>query len=279
MKRSELIRGELLLEVAGRPGPPPLHWQSAGDGRLLLRQGGRPVLAARVPAGHGDTAIRRHSGFRSPFPPVRAAAMRGGANWLHQYARWLDSSAHGPLHDGRWTLARRSFPPYVWTADLVEEWPTAHFDDADGWNGVLPLRPLPPLDAPRVKAYRKAARDGTLAPVLLWWAEFLDGWLLLDGHDRAAAALAEGAEPPCLVLARATGAARLAADLGAMTAYHEQLTERLAAAGESHQLDAVVRGFGRAAAAMPGDPGPTRTWPLPGGPEAWEALMLECPGE
>ncbi len=47
-----------------------------------------------------------------------------------------------------------------------------------------------------MKAYRKHVRDGTLAPVLLWWVPFLDGWLILDGHDRAVAALAETAPRP-----------------------------------------------------------------------------------
>ncbi|MGB8939405.1 MAG: hypothetical protein WCD21_04060 [Streptomyces sp.] len=41
---------------------------------------------------------------------------------------------------------------------------------------------MPRADDPRVKAYRKQARDGTLPPVLLWWVSGLDCHLVLDGH-------------------------------------------------------------------------------------------------
>lgn len=103
------------------------------------------------------------------------------------------------------------------------------------------LRPLSAEDAPRVRAHRTHARDGTLAPVLLWWVTALDGWLLLDGHDRAVAALAEGRTPPCVVLTRVPDE-------------------------EDWRREAR-----------------TRSWPLPGGVSAWEALaaaaMFQFPGD
>ncbi|MYX98297.1 hypothetical protein GT045_26700 [Streptomyces sp. SID486] len=41
-----------------------------------------------------------------------------------------------------------------------------------------------------------------LPPVLLWWASGLDCHLVLDGHARLAAAIAESLEPPLLQLHR-----------------------------------------------------------------------------
>ncbi|KUN25961.1 hypothetical protein AQJ11_18565 [Streptomyces corchorusii] len=77
--------------------------------------------------------------------------------------------------------------------------------------------------------------------MLLWWVTALDGWLLLDGHDRAVAALAEGRTPPCVVLTR--------------------LPDE-----EDWRREAR-----------------TRSWPLPGGVSAWEALaaaaMFQFPGD
>ncbi|MDX3235410.1 hypothetical protein PV392_06910 [Streptomyces sp. ME03-5709C] len=67
---------------------------------------------------------------------------------------------------------------------------------------ILPLRPMPGADDSRVKAYRKQAREGTLPPVLLWWVSGLDCHLILDGHARLAAAIAESVEPPLLQLHR-----------------------------------------------------------------------------
>ncbi|MEU8780324.1 hypothetical protein [Streptomyces sp. NPDC048637] len=67
---------------------------------------------------------------------------------------------------------------------------------------ILPLRPMPDADDSRVKAYRKQALDGTLPPVLLWWVSGLDCHLILDGHARFAAAIAESTEPGLLELHR-----------------------------------------------------------------------------
>ncbi|MBX3249991.1 MAG: hypothetical protein KF901_22630 [Myxococcales bacterium] len=52
-----------------------------------------------------------------------------------------------------------------------------------------------------MRSWRKHAREGTLPPVLL---TYVTGWcthLLLDGHDRLVAALAEGVLPRVAMLA------------------------------------------------------------------------------
>ncbi|UQA92281.1 hypothetical protein [Streptomyces halobius] len=64
------------------------------------------------------------------------------------------------------------------------------------------MRPLSAPDAPRVKAHRRQHHEGILPPALLWWVGGLDSLVLLDGHDRLAAALAEGGRPAALALAR-----------------------------------------------------------------------------
>lgn len=240
--RELLPGGGLVLAVPeGRPGPPPLRFERATDRGWVLRQGGRPLVRARS-EGDGccrDLRLRRLPGHRSPLPPLTAAATRAGADWPHRYAGWLEETGHGPLHHGRWLLTpRTTFAPGIWEEDLVRDWPDATLEllCGGGWHGVLPLRRIPAPDAPRVKAYRKHAREGTLAPVLLWWVSFLDGWLLLDGHDRAAAALAEGARPACVELVRVPGDADWRATAAAVTEAHEERAARLTAR-ERHALD------------------------------------------
>lgn len=264
----------LVLDVRDRPGPPPLRFETADGGRLVLRQSGRLLLLGREEEGgcsHEGLYVHRHPGYRSPLPPARAARTRDPGTWVHAYARRLEETPEGPLHDGRWQLLRRHhFPPYVWRTDFERGWPGCHLRwCGDGWQGVVPLRPLSPPDAPRVKAYRRQAREGTLAPVLLWWVTPLDGWLLLDGHDRAVAALLEGGTPPCVVLSRLPDEHEWRREAAHLTAAWTEdgtpLTERHATV----------------LASLPYETAPTRTWPLPGGRPAWDDLaprsMLQCP--
>jgi hypothetical protein len=57
------------------------------------------------------------------------------------------------------------------------------------WSQVLALRPLAGAEAARVKAYRRLVRERTLPPLLVWYVSGLGCYLLVDGHDRLAAAL------------------------------------------------------------------------------------------
>ncbi|MCL8010355.1 hypothetical protein [Streptomyces sp. AS02] len=98
--------GGLVLAVSGRPAPPPLRFETADAGRLLLRQGERPLLLGRAD-GTGcckDLAMHRLDGHRSPLPPLRSGAMRERADWTHQYSRWPEEAEDGPLYDGRWLV-------------------------------------------------------------------------------------------------------------------------------------------------------------------------------
>ena len=277
-----------MLTVTGRPGPSPLRFETAAGGRLLLRQGGRPLLLGREEEGgcsHEGLFVHRLDGFRSPLPRIRSDLMRNPGNWAHQYASWLEKAKEGPLHDARWHLReRRKFPAYVWWGDFMRDWPACHLDwCAGGWEGVVPLRPLSPTDAPRVKAYRKHAREDTLAPVLLWRVTPFDGWALLDGHDRAVAALAEGRTPPCLVLYRVPDDEDWRRTADELTEAHELRVRQFAEHPETpeRQRALLETAYETTMSSLPYDEAPTHTWPLPGGAPAWDDLaaraVFECP--
>ncbi|MER6027903.1 hypothetical protein [Streptomyces sp. NPDC001851] len=280
-RREPLGAGRLVLEVADRAAP-ALRFEATEDGRRrMLRQGARPVLLGGL-TGDGcchDLHLHRLHGYRPVLPPLRSAGMRAAVNWPHRYATWLTEAEGTPLYDGRWELAlRATLPPYVWTSDFVRDWPGGSLElyCGGGWQGVLPLRELAPPDAPRVKAYRKHVREGTLAPVLLWWVPFLDGWVILDGHDRVVAALAEERTPECVVLTRLLDEERWRRDARAMTEGHRRHLDRLAAHPATPALErqrtAVQQGYGDALAGLPYEPSAIRTWPVPGGAPAWDAL-------
>ncbi|WP_306337998.1 hypothetical protein [Streptomyces sp. KL118A] len=267
--REPLPGGGLVLTVPdaepdGVPhAVPSLRFERATGRDWTLLQGDRPLIRARS-EGDGccrDLHLHRLPGHRSPLPPLAAAMMRAGGDWVHRYARWLeDAKGYGPLHHGRWRLSpRTTFAPGIWSCDLVQDWPDATLEllCGGGWHGVLPLRPLPAPDAPRVKAQRKHAREGTLAPVLLWWVSFLDGWLLLDGHDRAAAALAEGTPPACVELVRVPDEADWRATAEQITESHRDMMARLAAHPASphiaRQRQALERGYADVISTLPYD--------------------------
>lgn len=289
-RRELLGPGRLVLHVQDRPAPPALRFETAGDGRILLRQGERPVLLGRS-VGEGccpELYLHRLDGYRSPLPPVRSAAMRSPVNWPHQYARWLEEADGTPFGGGRWELAtRRVFEPGVWTEDFLRDWPGGRLElfCGGGWHGVLPLRRLSSPDAGRVKAYRKHAREGTLAPVLLWWVTFLDGWVILDGHDRALAALAEGRTPECLELSQVPDEAEWRRVAAEVTQGHEHRLEQLAArpdgVGVARQRATLEQAYADNLATLPYGVGPTPFLPLSGGPATWEDLaaraMFQCP--
>ncbi|MFG2548567.1 hypothetical protein [Streptomyces sp. NPDC048581] len=284
--RELLGQGRLVLNVRDRPGPPALRFETAEQGRLLLRQGERPLLLGRS-VGEGccpELYLHRLSGYRSPLPPLRSSAMRSTLNWPHQYARWLEDAEGIPLRDGRWELARRTgFPPGIWTEDFVRDWPGGRLElyCGGGWHGVLPLRPLSPPDAGRVKAYRKHAREGTLAPVLLWWVTFLDGWVILDGHDRAVAALAEERTPECVELRQVPDEESWRKAAEEVTEGHEHRMRGLAVRADDPGMERerarMEQAYADAIASLPyGVPPPTRLLPLPGGAAAWDDLAAQA---
>ncbi|MEU5774654.1 hypothetical protein ABZ819_15360 [Streptomyces venezuelae] len=267
--REPLPEGGLVLALPmpesapGTPPPPSLRFEQVTGRRWTLLQNERPLIQSRS-EGDGcchDLHLRRLPGYRSPLPPLCAATMRAGGDWTHRYARGLEDAAeYGPLRPGRWRLSpRTTIAPGIWSCDLVEDWPDATIEllCGGGWHGVLPLRPLPAPDAPRVKALRKHVREGTLAPVLLWWVSFLDGWLLLDGHDRAAAALAEGTVPACVELVRVPDDADWRATAAEITRSHEERMARLdtrpATPHVARQRQAMEGGYADALSTLPYD--------------------------
>ena len=198
MERTTLLRG-VGLTVTGRPVP-GLRMLVAAGRRMLLRQGTRDVLLARVDRDHYGVHVQVLPGWRSPVPPVTVADARRLGDDAVRWAHWFADRLVDPLHDGDWVLSQRDLPPYVLGADLVRE-PVSYLDwFGDGWQGAVPLRPLSDVDSARVKAYRKLGPG--LPPVLLWAQSGLDGYLVLDGHDRLVAALADGTTPRTLVLSR-----------------------------------------------------------------------------
>ncbi|MGW8601608.1 hypothetical protein ACWGLB_22050 [Streptomyces sp. NPDC055893] len=300
MRRGEVGRGDgswrgLSLDVPDRVQP-GLCVFGAGQ-RLLISQRSRPVLLAVVDEHLDGVDFWRTDAYRSPVPPLRADTARTLAGsperWAHHIARYLDASPESPLHAGRWLLSyesrlRRWRHPGTshaeyWSSMLVEGHPDGYVDWYlhDGEFEVLPLRPMPAADDSRVKAYRKQAREGTLPPVLLWWVSGLDCHLVLDGHARLAAAIAESVEPPVLELYRAVPSDDLAARTDDAVGFYEdelaRFAELRAVHGPTVPDGAAIVGpqLARVLHDLSTSGRPTWCLPLPGGEAEWHRLRRE----
>lgn len=182
----------------------------------------------------------------------------------------------GHLYDAPWSLTSPAGHLLLrpWRDLVVDsEHGTIDVFVQNGGGLVTALRPLSTPDTGRVKAYAKQAHDGILAPVLLWWVSPMDGYVVLDGHDRLAACLAHEIEPPVLVLDTTPEGAtdELVEWLSAEYTKTVELVEAEIARGRRGAevaLERVHRGFAARLAAG-ATRSRTRAWVLPGGVEEW----------
>ncbi len=215
----------LRFDVSADP-PSDLRLEVSRSRRLRLLAGDRRLMWAQLWEGWYGVTLVRNDDQASPaiLPPFRAAearARQGREAWMRRVAELLVASSRSPLRSGSWRLCalQPASPgasrfvsvrdPYAPEAQLEAhgvygalEAPLSrddHFGGSGSWH-VWPLRRPSDPDASRVKAWRKHARDGTLPPVVLLSVSALSTYLILDGHDRLAAARAEGRAPDVFVL-------------------------------------------------------------------------------
>jgi hypothetical protein len=299
---SRAIRG-LWIDVDG-PTMPQMRVEIAPPRQLRIVQGDETVMLGWVDPGHLGVEFLRTGSFESAVAPIPASearrrgevddAERWFSGWCHEFVDALESSDIAPLHAGSWTLRpaqirseRTSLSPVSRAGTPAVDPNLLEYDDrllvADRsgyvdwrWSGsgaVLPLRPLSPPDAGRVKAHRKLVRDGVL-PVLVWWLGGLSCSVIIDGHDRFAASIAEGVAPPLIELLGVRSPdddRRVDGEVGRTL---EELL-MLAEDGDTSSGRARAVGAALAAAQLRAElRARTLAWPLPGGSEAWLAEAM-----
>lgn len=218
---------ELFVEPTDAVRPPRLRLR-ASHRRILLSVDDADLSFAQIDVDHCDLQLALRDG--APFhlvPPIHISAARlapslGDAGfvryWAEHFAQALiETHALAP---GRFAITpvddlaklrfaslsdMRAVPDCVRSvvdvAACLSAPPISTQDlGSHGNGGAFRLRHAPSPTASRVKLWRKSPRAGRLPPVLLLYVSGLTMFAVLDGHDRLAAATAEGVPAPLLVL-------------------------------------------------------------------------------
>lgn len=212
----------LRIEVQ-EPAPERLTIEVAPRDHYRIRQGERRLAWYLFDMSQYDLIWLRGAAPLEVIPPIRSRDEPPGTwdddswwrAWLRHFAQALLTEPGSPLAPGSWGLTTPTggLGPYVESAPGRPERLPDALDPARAFarnftygvrsvhpRGAIGMRdPSPPEDG-RVKMWRKRARERRLPPLLLYYLLPFEGYLLLDGHDRLAAALTEGVTPPVVCL-------------------------------------------------------------------------------
>jgi len=214
---------EIVTERSARDRPARLRVEAGSPRLIRCAIDGDARLWARPDRHLQGIWVLRGACDESPnvLPPWRfdearaiaeASRRDGGAAWAKQMARALFDTPEPGLDRGTYRFARpptnraewggpcRGSPGSVLRAFEAAEPEWLPWQSAFGV--AHPLRARPRAGDARVKAWRKAAREGWLPPLLLAWISGLNAYVLLDGHGRLRAAELEETVPDVLVVWR-----------------------------------------------------------------------------
>lgn len=282
---------------------PQLRVELAPPQHLRIVQGSDTLLWAAIAARLRGVTWCRSGSWQPVIAPIAAqearqrACLEGAAwwqSWSHWFVEHLEHSQSGPLSTGSWAIrpaavsgadGQPRIAPSGVALDYVDHEPdvlscvgTGGIDWFRSDEGLLPLIDLPTPDDGRVKAYRKRLREGEVTPVLTWWVSALACHVVLDGHFRLAAAMAEGVSPPLLTLTALRDPSHVTAGEVGQDWYEERRDHIYRTRGPgSRQAGAIERQVA-AAQLRRQEQATTWGWPLPGGVPGWEQeVALRAP--
>ena len=221
-------------------GRPVLHLRSGSNARFKLMRDDTPLFWATLATDHGGVWLVRNPAPDAPdcrlIAPIDSPTVEQHAQlapelrikaWSRYFvARLGEGNAHF-LTPGHWLaqglLPDASAPPlsldgwrftsvvdplsplprwYLYGEDFLDNLQPQTLEWIDWWHGggkLVGLHPVDPL-AGRLKWWRKKAREGSLPPILLWYVGGLASYVVIDGHYRLQAAIAENIPPAFIVL-------------------------------------------------------------------------------
>ncbi|WP_428242699.1 hypothetical protein [Gynuella sp.] len=216
---------------------PGMYLQSGGNSRIRLVTGGSIRFWATPVRDYGGVWVIKPfadwSVSEMPISPIRSQDIEARQHlsgleqvraWIRFYVDQLSHSQAGFLYAGRWLFTHQQrqhgLVDWVSRADLrsgqrsrlagpmVSDLKPATSTDPVCWldwwfsgsGDLVNLKP-PETDSGRLKWWRKKVRAGEAPPILVWYLNCLDAFVLVDGHCRLQACMLENV-PPDLIVAR-----------------------------------------------------------------------------
>ncbi|MBK8806794.1 MAG: hypothetical protein IPO21_09165 [Bacteroidales bacterium] len=133
--------------------------------------------------------------------------------WSRFFIDSLMKSENTFLYDGKWKISQGFLKWKRQKLDLFEKWIVFETDNVftnsqltyldwgiNGSGNLVALKDTPNESEGRVKWWRKKVKEGTCPPILAWYINSLDAFIIIDGHRRLKAYQLENIEPEILVL-------------------------------------------------------------------------------
>lgn len=208
----------LRLEVEESTSP-QLQLVSGNNCRFKLCNGEKPLLWGTFGKEYWGAWILLNKVewelSEMPVIPISSTIIEKSRNenfysfWSRFFAKQL-SHENSCLSNGTWTLTIGSLfkEKEEHTSEIVEDIEDAFINKNPRWvewdigrcGSLVALKEAPTEDSGRVKWYRKLVREVSCPPVLVWFLNCLDGFVILDGHARLKAFQLESVAPTFLVL-------------------------------------------------------------------------------
>lgn len=182
------------------------------------------------PYAHGVKVIRNPAKFSHEIMPIAPITSQDIENfkqisptnayqyWANFFAKALIQSPTTMLGQGNWKVFIK-LPFKIFPKNYVEKDKYHHFNQSiqlfnDAifthllWgmsaaaDNLLVLKGLPYEESGRVKWWRKKIRENTCPPLLLWYQNHLQAYVLMDGHARLKAYQLEKVEPVMVIISQ-----------------------------------------------------------------------------
>lgn len=128
--------------------------------------------------------------------------------WSRFFAKELSKSEYSFLNNGTWSISKA-----IINRSVSEKWRVTNLESSFDcqplsyiqWgitrnSIIIPLKGKPHLQMGRLKWWRKKVREHACPPILVWFVNSLDCFVLIDGHHRLQACLLEQIPPSIYVI-------------------------------------------------------------------------------
>jgi hypothetical protein len=216
----------LNFESSTKPG---IHLESCENARIKLVNHGDTIFWATIEWHYtGVWLVKAYNSTeqnKKPIPPITADIINNleySHNnlrfWCKFFAESLIKSDSSVLYNGLWLFRPIEFK-YDCTVshgyqnsifdclrvyNVQNTFDREQIDWINWWtNGsceLINMKPKPDINSGRLKWWRKVAKENKLPPVLIWYLNCLDAYIIIDGHYRLYAALLENVKPDLILV-------------------------------------------------------------------------------